>query len=296
MAKYITPAVTPFLEDGTIDIKGAQALYEHLVAGGIDGILIFGSIGEFFAVPVGQKKQLVQAAVSQIAGRVQLIVGTADMIVDNVISFSNWALDAGADAVMVVPPYYFWLDGTQIEEYFDYLARKIHGKVYLYNFPDRMGYTIPPAVVRSLAQKHPNIAGMKDTITGMDHTREVIKAVKPVRPDFEVFSGFDDNFAHNVLSGGDGCISGTSNFAPTFCSGWVDAVKREDWDASAKYQQKMNRLMDIYSIGSSFVPVIKKAAQMCGVPISARSSFPFREPDEKQEKKLREILEQEGIL
>ena len=86
----------------------------------------------------------------------------------------------------------------------DALARRVSGRIYLYNFPDRTGYSIPADVVRRLAESHPNIVGCKDTIAGLDHTRELIKAVKPIRPDFEIYSGFDDNFAHNVLAGGDG--------------------------------------------------------------------------------------------
>ena len=217
MAKYITPAVTPFLEDGKIDEKGAAALYEFLVKGGVDGILVFGSIGEFFAVSTEEKKKLISLAIRQINGRIPVIIGTADMILENVISLSNWSLKEGADAVIVVSPYYFKLTPDQIEEYYDRLAREIHGPLYIYNFPDRTGYTIPADVVKTLALRHKNIVGIKDTIPGMDHTRELIQAVKPVRPDFEIYSGFDENFAHNVLAGGDGCIAGLSNFAPSLC-------------------------------------------------------------------------------
>ena len=296
MAKYITPAVTPFLEDGKIDEKGAAALYEFLVKGGVDGILVFGSIGEFFAVSTEEKKKLISLAIRQINGRIPVIIGTADMILENVISLSNWSLKEGADAVIVVSPYYFKLTPDQIEEYYDRLAREIHGPLYIYNFPDRTGYTIPADVVKTLALKHKNIVGIKDTIPGMDHTRELIQAVKPVRPDFEIYSGFDENFAHNVLAGGDGCIAGLSNFAPSLCHQLAKAANEENWEEAARFSQTLNSLMDVYAVGNPFIPFIKKAVELAGVPIADIPSFPFPRPTQEQTEKLLQILKQNSIL
>ena len=296
MAKYITPAVTPFLKDGSVDEKGAAALYDYLVEGGVDGILVFGSIGEFFAVPFEEKKKLISLAIRQVNGRIPVIAGTADMLYENVVELSNWALKEGADAVIVVSPYYFRLEPDQIEEYYGRLAEDIQGPIYLYNFPERTGYTIPPEVVKNLAVRYKNIIGCKDTISGMDHTRELIKAVKPVRPDFEIYSGFDENFAHNVLAGGDGCIAGLSNFAPAVCHAWVEAVNAGNFEESARISQKINRLMDVYTVGSPFIPFIKKAAALMGVPIGDYPSFPFHGVTKEQEEALAGILKREGLI
>ena len=103
MAKYITPAVTPLNSDGTLDVQGCRNLYDHLILGGVDGILVLGSIGEFFALPMETKKQLISLAVRHVAHRVQLIIGTADMVYENVVELSRFALAEGADAVIVVP-------------------------------------------------------------------------------------------------------------------------------------------------------------------------------------------------
>ncbi len=296
MAKYITPAVTPMTAEGHIDEKGAAALYEHLIAGGVDAVLVLGSIGEFFALPQEEKRRLISLAVRQISGRLPVIAGTSDMLFENVVSLSEYALAEGADAVIVVSPYYFRLEQEQIEAYYDALASRVNGRIYLYNFPERTGYSISPETVRKLALKHPNIVGCKDTIAGMDHTRELIRAVKPLRPDFEIYSGFDDNFAHNVLSGGDGCIAGLSNVAPEVCSRWARAVNESDWKEASALQQKIDRLMDIYQVGSPFIPFIKQAVAMRGVPVSSEVGFPFPAVTEEQQEKLREIMIREGLL
>ena len=296
MARYITPAVTPLNADGTIDEQGAERLYDYLISGGVSGILLLGSIGEFFAFTMEQKKQLISLAVRKIAGRVPVIVGTADTVTENVLALSRFALDEGADAVIVVPPYYFWLNGESLEAYYDELAGKIPGKLYLYNFPDRTGYQIPTEVIRRLALRHPNIAGCKDTISGMDHTRELIKAVKPLRPDFEIYSGFDDNFAHNVLSGGDGCIGGLSNLAPEVCSAWVEAIGRRDLDAVEEYQRKIDRMMSIYSVGMPFVPFIKRAMELRGIGIQSWASDPLPRAAAADDEQLTAIMKNEGLL
>ena len=296
MVRYITPAVTPLNADGTIDEKGAEALYEHLIQGGVDGILILGSIGEFFAFSVEQKKRLISLAVEKVARRVPVIVGTADTVAGNVVSLSEYALREGADAVIVVPPYYFALGGFSVEEYYDTLAREIPGKLYLYNFPDRTGYQIPADVVQRLALRHKNIAGCKDTVSAMDHTRELIKAVKPYRPDFEIYSGFDDNFAHNVLSGGDGCIAGLSNLAPEITGAWASAVRRGDLEAVAEGQRKIDRLMSIYGVGTPFVPYIKRAMELRGIGIKSFPSFPLPRADAEDDRKLLEIMRREGLV
>lgn len=295
-AKWITPAVTPFKEDGSIDFESAGKLYDDLIGAGIDGVLVGGSIGEFFAQTVEQRAELARFAVKHIAGRIQVIVGTANMVSQEIIPLSNLCLDAGADAVMIVPPYYFAFGDDEMYTFFSHMAREIHGPVYIYNFPDRTGYSISPSVVRRLAEENKNIVGIKDTISGMDHTRELIKAVKPVRPDFEIFSGFDDNFAHNVLSGGSGCIGGMSNVAPDLCAGWVRAIRENDIEKSSVYQQKINRCMDIYSIGAPFVPYVKEACRQAGHISTSKATFPIPDLNETERAKVKEFLLREELV
>ena len=295
-AKWICPAVTPFNPDGTVDTQSAGKLFDDLIAAGISGILIGGSIGEFFAQPIWQRETMARFAIKHINKRVPLIVGTASMIPDEIIRFSRTVLDAGADAVMIVPPYYFSFGDPEVYNFFAHMARNINGPIYLYNFPDRTGYSISPAVVRRLALEFPNIVGIKDTIAGMDHTREVLKEVKPERPDFEVFSGFDENFVHNVLAGGSGCIGGFSNIAPAFCGEWLRAVRADDLETVAKYQEKMGFCMDIYGIGSPFVPYVKEACRQMGHIAESKATFPLPDLDEAAQAKVSEFLKREGFL
>ncbi len=293
---YITPAITAFDENKQLDGEALEGLYDHLIRGGVDGILVLGSIGEFFAIPVESKKELIRLAVRHIDRRTKVLVGTASMDVNETIELSKYACQQGADGIVVISPYYFSLSDESVEEYYDLVAKECPGDLYLYNFPDRTGYDLSPEVTLKLLRKHKNIAGYKDTIPGMDHTRELIKLIKPEFPDFKIYSGFDDNFAHNVLSGGDGCIGGLSNLVPEVCSSWVRAFRDNDLDSSAGIQRKIDQLMDVYQVGKPFVPYIKKAMMLKGIPVKDYCSFPLPVANDAQVSKLHEILKKTNII
>ncbi|MCI9264497.1 MAG: dihydrodipicolinate synthase family protein [Oscillospiraceae bacterium] len=288
--RYITPAVTPLLPDGGIDFPSCETLYRYLIDKGMDGILILGSIGEFFGFTPEQKKELIRCARKAIGSDTQLIVGTTSMVFDEMVDLSNFAIDQGADGVMLIPPYYFWFNDAGVFRYYDELAQAIHGNIYIYNFPERTGYSIAPQVLRDLAQKHPNIVGLKDTVPGVDHTREVIKAVRPVRPDFIVYSGFDDNLAHNVMCGGNGCISGMSNLFPELAAAWAQALREKDFARSQKFQQLTDSLMDIYSVGSPFIPAMKEGLVQKGILRHAAVTKPMTFLTAGEKERLKEIM------
>ena len=247
-------------------------------------------------MPMEEKKKLIRCAVKHIAGRVKLIVGTTSMVTEEIIELSKFAHREGADACIILPPYYFPLSAASIENYYDHIASQLADQeLYLYNFPDRTGYTIPVPTTLNLLRKHKNIKGYKDTQAGVSHTLELVKTVKKEFPYFEVYAGFDDNFAHNVLSGGNGCIGGLSNLVPEVCHAWVDAFRREDLAAARKVQMKINGLMEIYQVGTPFVPYIKAAIGRRGLEVSSKASFPFVAPTIDDLEKIDRILEKYGI-
>ena len=118
-AQIITPVITVFDSQGNLDIQGNINVYQFLIEGGVDGILIMGSTGEFFSMHDSDKCHLIDAAVSFVKGRTRLLIGTSCMRADDTISLSNYALDKGADGVVIIGPYYFALTKESIESYYD---------------------------------------------------------------------------------------------------------------------------------------------------------------------------------
>lgn len=295
-AHYLTPVVTAFDAEGRLDRQANQAIYDFLIEGGVDGLVVMGSTGEFFAMPDAQKKELIDLAVRHVNGRTKVYIGTACMTVEDTIQLSNYALAAGADGVMVVSPYYFSLSDASVEAYFDYVAEAVQGDIYLYNFPARTVHDLSPQVTLNLLRKHSNIKGFKDTVTEMAHTRQLIQTVSREFPEFIIYSGFDENFAHNMLSGGSGCIGGLSNVYPRLFKQWVDAVNAGDMEQVAVIQQVVDKMMAIYAIGTPFIPVVKKAMMLRGLPLQGHCLKPLLQPDEQQTQAIRILLEEADAL
>lgn len=294
-AAYIAPAITLFRQDGSIDFESQEKLFDNLIEKGIDGILVQGSSSEFFAMSMDQRRKMAEFAIEKVNHRVKLIIGTSSMVADEMIDFSNSCLDAGADAVMLLPPYYFHFGPEELLHYYDHLANQIHGDIYIYNYPGGTGYTIPPETVLQLTKLHSNIVGIKDTVLSMDHTRELIKVVKSQVPSFEVYSGFDDNFAHNVLAGGNGCIAALSNVVPEICAAWARAFRENDLEGIVKGQRTIDRMMDLYAIRSQFLPVMKEAARMRGLASATVGTFPMPCATAEDSAKIRELFQRVGI-
>jgi 4-hydroxy-tetrahydrodipicolinate synthase len=289
-AKFITPAVTAFDKDGRLDREANRNVYEYLIANGMDGIAVLGSTGEFFAMKPAMRKELARLAVETVNKRTKVIVGTCSMCMEETLELTRHACDTGADAVILISPYYFKLSDESIELYYDTVASGTPIDIVLYNFPDRTGYDLKPSITLNLLRKHRNIVGYKDTVSGMSHTRALIETVRGEFPAFEVYSGFEENFAYNVLSGGFGCIGGLSNFAAELFSGWAKAVNAKDFDRVTEIQQTVNALSALYEVATPFVPVVKKAMMLKGLKLDDYCSAPLMRANEEQTKQIREIL------
>ena len=102
-ASFFCPAITLFHEDGSLDLESQGKLFDNLIEKGIDGILVEGSSSEFFALSMERRRKMANFAIEKVAHRVKLIIGTSSMVADEIVDFSNYCLDQGADAVMILP-------------------------------------------------------------------------------------------------------------------------------------------------------------------------------------------------
>ncbi|MDR1018284.1 MAG: dihydrodipicolinate synthase family protein [Lachnospiraceae bacterium] len=288
---YYTPVVTAFDENGVLDIEGNKHIYDYLINGGIKGFLILGSSGEFYTMTLEERKALIDMAIPYINKRAKVFIGSACSTVEETIELSNYALKAGADGVMVISPYYFEVNDATVEGFFDEVAEKVDGPIYIYNFPARTGYDVKSDVILNLLRKHKNIVGIKDSVPTMGHTREIIVKTKKEFPDFEVYCGFDENLVHNGLCGGNGSIGALSNIYPEMVTKWAKAVENKDWETSAYIQNKVDILMGLYDINPFFIPLLKKAMILKGVEITDCCKKPALKVTEEETAKLKAIME-----
>lgn len=301
--EFIVPVVTVFDERGQVDLEANIQVWNGLIERGVDGILLHGSNGEFFTLSAAERTQLIEAAVAATRGKVKLIVGTGTNAVDETVALSNRALELGADAVMVITPFYFGLGHQGIVEYFCAVASQIEGDVMLYNFPARTGNDIDADAVRQIVTRCPNVVGIKDTVTDMGHTRAILEILADVAPEFIVYSGFDENFAHNGLAGGNGCIAALANIYPELTRAWAEALGVADWERVEKIQHVIDKLADVYTVAPLFVPAVKYAMSVRGLPVKpiCRSTVLELTDDQKAQVEAildnaRQIIESQDLL
>lgn len=290
-AEYITPTICVFDDDGNVNYDACAALIDRVVTAGIDGIVLNGSNGEFFHLTNDERCRLVDAAVEAVNHRARLYVGTGSMSQDEAVKLTRYAHKAGADAALVVPPFYFQLSEQSVEAFYDAIATCSDGDVLLYNFPTLTGNDVTPELTKRLVDKHENIVGYKDTVVDVAHTRRIIEAVSADHPDFRAYSGFDENLAHNNLAGGAGTIGALSNLVPETCVAWAAAINAGDWGESARYQRVIDGLMELYNISQPFMSTFRYALNLVGYPTSENCRAPFLPLDEAQKARTKALLE-----
>ena len=274
------PSITITDDEGKIDYDLWGKHLDHLADAGVNGVLLFGSIGEFYSVSLADKEAALEFAVKRVGERMKVFAGVGDTTYANVIEFTKFAEKAGADAVLAVSPYYFGPSPLTAENYFGGIAEATKLPVILYNFPARTGTDLTPELVASLAAKHPNIC----------HTRKVIRAARAVNPEFTVFSGFDEYYLVNRVSGGNGVLCGLTNVEPETFVKMHAAYEEGDFATAVACAERISKLMAVYDVCDLFVSAIKAAVKVKGLPISTKIFEPAVQATEANEAAIAELL------
>lgn len=292
----IPPVPTIVDENGAFDAKGQAALIERNVAAGVDGMLFLGSGGEFCHMPYEMRKEVARFAVKQTAGRVPVLVGIGACATAEVIELGRHAASVGADAVLVVNPYYAKLSQAALRRHYETVAASVEVPVLLYNFPALTGQDLSVEMIRDLALSCPNIVGIKDTVDTIGHTRQIITDVKAARPDFVVFSGYDEYLLDTLILGGDGGIPATVNFAPDICIGIWQAFQARDFETVIALERRLARLSPVYGYDQPFFGLVKEAIRLTGSDISTSVLPPALPPGPELRARLAETLKDAGVL
>ena len=220
----------------------------------------------------------------------KVFIGVGDTNYANALELTRYAEKAGVDAVLAVSPYYFGPSAPTAEKYFGGIAEATKLPVILYNFPARTGTDLTPELVASLASKYPNICGIKDTVDTISHTRKVIRAARAVNPEFTVFSGFDEYYLVNRVSGGNGVLCGLTNVEPELFAKMHAAYQAGDFATAVSCAERISKLMAVYDVCDLFVSAIKAAVKVKGLPISTKVFEPAIQATEADEAAIAELL------
>ena len=280
----IPPIPTILYKEGRIDKKGMEKLIDFLLDSKVNGLFFLGTGGEFSQMSTEFRKEVAEFVTQYVNGRVPVLIGTGTPGTKETISLSLHAKKIGADGIVVINPYYCQLTEDSLFQHYAEIAKNVDLPIMLYNFPALTGYDLSPDFVLKLVRAHSNIIGIKDTVDAVGHTREMILKVKTEKPDFVVFSGYDDHFLNTLSLGGDGSIPLTATFAPELSVGIYQAFKKGDYGLAIELHRELAPLLLLYKLDSPFMNVAKEAIRLRGIDISTDVLAPVRSlSDEKKE-------------
>src|SRR5215471_18283097 len=264
-----TALVTPFSKDGALDEKAFRALVAWQIAEGTNGLVPVGTTGESPTLSHDEHKQVVEWCIAEARGRVPVIAGAGSNSTREAIDLAQHAQDCGADAVLVVTPYYNKPTQEGLYQHFKAVNDAVGIPIIIYNIPSRSVIDMSVDTMKRLFDLK-NIAGVKDATANVVRVSQQRAAIGT---DFNQLSGEDATALGFMAHGGHGCISVTSNVAPRLCAEFQDACLKGDYDAALKLHDKLMPLHTALFIETNPAPakfalsVLGKCAETVRLPL-----------------------------
>ena len=248
-----TAIVTPMTETG-IDYEALGRFIEFQIESGINAIVVMGTTGENATIEPEDQKEIIRFTVEKVAKRVPVIAGTGTNNTDHVLHNTKNACEVGADAILVVTPYYNKATQNGLIKHFTTIADASEVPVILYNVPGRTGCALQPKTVAKLAE-HPNIVGLKEATGNM---AQMVELMHLCGDKIDIYSGEDALTVPMMAMGGKGTISVLSNVVPAESVAMTDACIAGDYKSAAAMQCRMLPLIN--ALFSEVNPIPAKAA------------------------------------
>jgi 4-hydroxy-tetrahydrodipicolinate synthase len=284
--------VTPMTHEGRVDEPAAERLVEHVIGGGVHGLLALGSTGETASLDENARRTMLEAVVKAARGRVPVICGVAQSHLAAARAEVAAARKLGADAVLVAPPFYYPTDQAGVLAFYRDLAAGAELPLMLYNIPQFTKVVAEPATVAALAHEG-TIQGIKDSSRDFEYFEGVCIATRDL-PAFRMFTGSDTMLLASLAMGGAGTICGAGNVAPAMVVRIFEDYARGDMEAARAAQDRLYEVVAAVRAGV-FPLAIKAALHMIGI-CESWSAPPVRKLDDRLAAPLRETLASAGLL
>jgi 4-hydroxy-tetrahydrodipicolinate synthase len=286
----IVAIVTPMHADGSLDYPGLRKLIDWHIAEGTDGIVIVGTTGESSTVTVDEHCELIKFTVEHTAGRIPIIAGTGGNSTAEAIELTKYAKTAGADAALLVVPYYNRPTQEGMYQHFKAIAEAVDLPVILYNVPGRTVADMTNQTIVRLSAI-PNIVGVKDATGNLARGIDLLRLVPP---SLAIYSGDDASAMALMLCGGKGNISVTANVAPRAMHELCMAAMKGDISTAVAINNKMFPLHQHLFVEPNPVPVKWAMAEMGLMPAGIR--LPLVELAPECHETVRKALREAGLM
>ena len=259
----VPPLITPLDVEEKLDTKALRNLIEYVIDGGVHGIFILGSTGEFYGLNYADKVKVVEVTMEQVNGRVPVYVGASAITTNDCVQLTHMAKQCGADAVTVLTPMFITPTEQELYDHFRTIAAAEDIPIILYNNPDRTGVNMSAGLIEKLAAVT-NIVGAKDTSGDMTLTSEYIRRTRG--KGFSIMAGRDTMILATLVYGGTGCVAGTANVVPKIVVEIYDKYMAGDLAGALDAQYRLSLFRNAYSLGS-FPVVPKDALNLMGIDV-----------------------------
>jgi 4-hydroxy-tetrahydrodipicolinate synthase len=239
----IAPLFTPFTDDGAVDHDSLRAMVRWQLANGSRGISIGGSTGEPSSQTLAERAETIRTVATELADAVPFLPGTGSTKLDETLELTGVAADAGADAVLVVTPYYARPTQEALYTWYSTVAREFPDlPIVAYNVPVRTAVELVPQTFARLYRDHDNIVGIKETTKDFEHFSRVMHACGQ---DVLMWSGIELLCLPMIALGGVGFISALSNIAPATVAQTYESAVAGDWDRARELHYGVHPLVDL---------------------------------------------------
>jgi 4-hydroxy-tetrahydrodipicolinate synthase len=254
-----TAIVTPFKKDGSIDEAALRRFVDFQISGGVEALVPVGTTGENPTLNADEQKRVIEIVIEQANKRVKIFAGAGSNNTAEVIEKTRFAKKAGADAALVVGPYYNRPTQNGYFQHFSAVANAVDIPLIIYNVPGRTGGNIEAATMLRMAEEIPNVVMVKEASGNLTQIMEIARNMPK---HFSLLSG-DDSLAYSIIAlGGDGCISVVSNEVPKEYSNLLRLCLKGNWTEALQLHYRLLPLMNINFIESSPTPVKTALAMM----------------------------------
>ena len=281
-----TAIITPFKKDGSIDEAALRRFVDFQIKGGVEALVPLGTTGEYSTLSMKEQQRVIEIVIEQTNRRVKIFAGAGSNNTAEVIEKARFVKQAGADAALVVGPYYNKPTQNGYFQHFKAIGDAVDIPLIVYNVPGRTSGNIEASTLLRMAEEIPNVVMVKEASCNMAQVMEIARN-KP--KNFSLLSG-DDALSYSIIAlGGDGCISVVSNEVPKEYSYLMRLCLKGEWAKALQLHYRLLPLMNINFIESSPIPV-KTALAMMGM-IEETFRLPLVPITEPNRAKLRKVLE-----
>jgi len=292
LSGVLVALASPLKRDGAVDEAGVTRLVEHVLAGGVHGLLPLGSTGETAALDAPARRQILGTVIKSAGGRVPVICGVAQSRLSSARAEVEAAASQGADAALVAPPFYYPMDQDGVLAFYREIGDQAPVPILVYNIPQFTKVVVEPATVATLAREGA-IAGIKDSSRDFEYFEGICLATRDVAG-FRVFTGSDTMLLASLAVGGAGTICGAGNIAPRWVVRIYDDFMGGHLEAARVSQDALYEVVMALR-GGVFPSAIKAALHLQGI-CEPWPAPPAMRLDERREARLRERLAEWGLL